>query len=200
MDENYDVERLIKAGIALLLGGCAGSYFAETTCHFVSIKKYIGYYAEPFHLHAGMYEYTSLDSAFTGHEFCLPYDDYYSSSEPIIPQIAGKIAIVFGAIASLVLWIFLIIMKTNKFFWYLGIFCAVTAALAQLATFYFFFDDVCSEEFCSIGPGSFMAAVAVLCYALVAREMYHNSPLPRQGGKEALVKDEESSYNAPSLV
>ena len=199
MCENYDVERLIKAGVILLLGGCISSYFAQSTCHFASIMKYIGYYGEPFHLHAGMYEYTSLDSAFTGHAFCLPYDEYYSSTQPIISQIAGKVAIVCGSIASLMLWFYLIFMRTNRICWNLGIFCAAVASVAQLTTFHFFFDDVCAEEMCTIGPGSFMSGVAVMCYIMVAREMYRNRPLSQRRMKKSLGQD-ESSYSAPNLV
>lgn len=198
-DKNYDPERLIKAGVALLLCGCIGSIFAESTCHFATIKKYIGYYSEAFHLHVGMYEYTSMDSAFTGHDFCLPYDEYYSSTEPIISQIAGKIAIGFGSAASLILWFYLILMKTNRIFWNLAIFCAGTASIAQLATFHFFFDEVCANEMCTIGPGSLMSAVATICYVFVAREMYRNCPLSRHRMAKPIVQ-EEGSYSAPNLV
>ena len=201
MDKNFDIDRLIKAGVALLLGGCLSSYFAETTCHFASIEKSIGYYSEAFHLHAGMYEYTSLDSVFTGHAFCLPYDDYYSSTEPIISQIAGKIAIAFGSIAALVMWFYLIFMRSNRCFWNLGILCAALAAIAQLGTFHFFFDDVCAEEICRIGPGSFMAGVAFVCYTLVAREMYRNCPVMQPRLEKTLIQEEHgNSYTAPELV
>ena len=201
MDENFDIDRLIKAGVAILLGGCISSYFAETTCHFASVEKSIGYYSEVFHLHAGMYEYTSLDSVFTGHAFCLPYDDYYSSTEPIIPQIAGKIAIACGSIAALVMWFYLIFMRSNRFFWSLGILSAALAAIAQLGTLYFFFDDVCAEEICRVGPGSFMAGVASLCYTLVSREMYRNCPVMQLRLEKTLIQDEhQNSYTAPELV
>lgn len=197
-----DVDQLIKVGVFLIVGGCIGSFYAETTCHFVSVQKSIGYYSQTFHLHAGMYEYTSLDSAFSGHAFCLPYDEYYSSAEPIIPRIGGAVALVTGGLVTLVLWFYLIFMMTNRFFWGFGIFSAWTAAISQLATFYFFFDDVCQDEICTIGPGSFMAVVAFVSYVLTARTMYRNYP-----GQNASIKIEDddddtdtSSYTAPTLV
>jgi hypothetical protein len=199
---NFDVELLIKAGVLLLIGGCVGSYYAETTCHFVSIKKHIGYYSEPFHLHAGMYEYTSLDSAFTGHAFCLPYDEYYSASEPTLPRMGGKVALIAGGIVSVILWFYLIFMRTISFLWNLGIFASSIAAIFQLSTFYFFFDDVCNNETCTIGPGSFMSFVACVIYTAVARIMHQNCPVPKQQlkkGKDGEY-DETSSYAAPAIV
>ncbi len=199
---NFDVELLIKAGVLLLLGGCVGSYYAETTCHFVSIRKHIGYYSEPFRLHAGMYEYTSLDSAFSGHAFCLPYDGYYSSSEPTLPRIGGKVALIAGGIVSVILWFYLIFMRTTSFLWNAGIFASSVAAIFQLSTFYFFFDDVCDNEMCEIGPGSFMSFVACVIYTVVARIMYQNCPVQKQHFKKGNdgEYDENSSYAAPTIV
>ena len=200
--ETYDVDLLIKVGVLLLVGGLIGSFYAETTCHFVSIREYIGYYEEPFHLHAGMYEYTSMDSVFTGHSFCLPYDGYYSASEPLFPRLAGAAALIAGASTSLILWTYLICMRTNLLLWKLGIFLVSSAALFQFSTFYFFFDDVCTDKACRLGPGAFMSLVAFTTYVLVAHTMSQNSPVSNDKSYKDNEHnaDEESYYAAPSIV
>lgn len=200
LDKSYDPTRLIKVGVLLLILGCLGSIYAENTCHFVSIKHYIGYYSEPFHLHAGMYEYTSMDSAFSGHAFCLPYDDYYSAPEPTIPRQGGAAAIIAGVSASIILWFYLITLRMNSFFWKAGIALASVAAVCQASTFYFFFDQVCAEEMCGIGPGSFMSFLAVLAYAGTAREMYQNSPIATPRLVKIYDREDDSSYTAPEMV
>ncbi len=190
-------------GVLLIVTGCVGSIYAERTCHFVSILKSIGYYAEPFHLHAGMYEYTSLDSAFSGHAFCLPYDTYYSAAEPVIPRTAGTAAILSGVLCAFILWFYLIMLKTNTFFWNLGIFSAVVACISQASTFYFFFDDVCAEEVCRIGPGSFMSALACFTYAAVAYEMNRNRPTNTRRMSTKFYENtanQSSSYTAPTII
>ena len=199
MDSNFDMERLIKVGVLLLVGGLIGSFYSDHTCHFVSIKKYIGYYAEPFHLHAGMYEYTSMDSAFSGHSFCIPYDGYYSASEPTFPRKAGSVSLVFGFLVSLILWSYLIFLRTNSIVWNLGIYLAALAAVCQTCTYYFFFDDVCANEMCRIGPGAFMSAIAAFSYGFVAREMYRNSPIQTTNGAHK-YEPEDSNYIAPNFV
>jgi len=203
VEKTVDVTQLIKIGVLLIVTGCIGSIYAERTCHFASILKYIGYYAEPFHLHAGMYEYTSLDSVFTGHAFCLPYDNYYSASEPILPRVGGAVAIFAGVSSAFILWFYLIMLRTNTFLWNLGIYLAIVACICQASTFYFFFDEVCAEEVCRIGPGSFMSALALFTYATAAYTMHKNRPTNTRGQPTKLYESEtdvkSSSYTAPTI-
>ena len=203
LEKTVDITLLIEIGVLLIATGCIGSIYAERTCHFVSILKSIGYFAEPFHLHAGMYEYTSLDSAFAGHAFCLPYDNYYSAPEPVIPRFGGAAAIVAGVATAFILWFCPIMLKTNSYFWNLGIFLAFTASIFQASTFYFFFDEVCAAEVCRIGPGSFMSALAFFTYATVAYGMHRNRPTNTRRPSTKLYEnegDETSSYTAPAIV
>lgn len=202
-NEIYNIRLLIKTGVLLLVGGVLGSYYSNNTCHFVSIQKQIGYYSETFSLHAGMYEYTSLDSVFTGHAFCLPYDEYYSSSEPTLPRLGGDIAVITGSMVSLIVWFYLIFLKSNRLLWKLGIFISIFASICQLSTFYFFFDDVCRNELCTIGPGSFMSFVAFVTYAVTANIMYRNFPtqIPITKVLNSVEDvDKSDSYSAPVLV
>lgn len=212
-----DIGRLIVVGVAGAVGGVLLSHFALTTCDFVSIEVPVGYYNETLTAHAGMSEFSSLDSVIFGSSFgCISYEDqYYGQEAPEFAKIMSMLAMVFGSIATLIVWLYNFTSSTTVIAWTLARMSATAAALFQFGTLQFFYSQVCEDNACSIGTGSFFSFIAGCIYAYMAFEMGRNSPVQRMipgmckeliakgdthGDVDSLGKEKDSYYSAPELV
>jgi len=175
-----DIGRLIVVGVLGLVGGVMASFFALTTCEFVVIKKSVGYYGEYLYMHAGMSEFTSIDSAFQGHSTCMSYDnDYYEASGPAFAKASGTAALIFGLTSVTILWFFNLTSRTTEDAWNVATCLAGAAAFFQLCTLQFFFGTVCKESSCGLSTGSWVSLLSACSYAYMAFEMNRNTPVRR---------------------
>mmetsp|Transcript_9668 Transcript_9668/g.14487 ORF Transcript_9668/g.14487 Transcript_9668/m.14487 type:complete len:870 (-) Transcript_9668:84-2693(-) len=198
-----DIGRLIVVGVVSLVGGIFASIFVDITCNFVSIAKEVGYYGEILTVHAGMSQFTSIDSVFLGQSFCIAYDhEYYSKEAPSFARTSGALAAVAGLLASATVWHYVFTKGTSAPVWNFSICCAALAAIFQLGTFQFFFSSVCAEESCGFGAGSFMSLIATGVYVYTAFEMHRNSPVRAliDIDKDSLLSTSALSYAAPEMV
>lgn len=145
-------------------------------------------------MHLGLWTYSPIDSVFQGYSYCWPYDDSYTSREPVFPRITGLTAMISGSIALCVLWVYLILGVTNDFFWTGAVKAFTFTGICQLFTFSFFLDSVCSEATCYFGPGAFICLVCSIIWFILAYEMHNNAPvsallpfLPSQSTKNDLM-------------
>lgn len=212
-----DIGRLIVVGVVGIIGGVIQSVFALTTCQFVTINKKVGYYDEILVVHAGMSSFTPMDSVFQGHSSCISYNHrYYGQQAPVFAKANATLALICGALAVLVLWVYNLTTKTTSTIWNGAKGLAVAATVFQLLSFQFYVSAVCKDETCRIGTGSASSLVAACSYALMVFEMNRNCPVRRvipdmasalvqkkdmYGNRSSNVShDQGSFYSAPSLV
>lgn len=205
--EFIDVGRLIVVGVLGAAGGLVLSHFAQSTCDFASIQMPVGYYNETLTAHAGMNEFSSLDSVFYGTSYrCIPYDhNYYGQPGPEFARVMSLLALAAGVVATVIVWAFNFTSETTVTLWNSARVAACLASIFQFSTLQFYFSPVCEVNACGIGAGSFSSVIAGCVYAYMAFEMGRNSPVDRV--IPAFCKDsnkgedeEAPHYSAPELV
>jgi hypothetical protein len=137
----------------------------------------VGGNAEEFDLHYGMWKYTPLSSAFQGYSYCYKYDGQFTNDSPILPRIVGLVALVLGVYTLAVLWVYLVLGRTNFTHWNRAIYASVVSGIFQALTMVFFAGSVCRRNRCSVGPGAAVSIVSTLTWFVLAFEMHYNSPL-----------------------
>lgn len=173
-----DFGNLIATGVMGILCGLLVSTFSEVTCNFISIEKTIGNAGSTVYMHLGLIKFSSMDSIFTGNQFCVPYhNNYYYMKGPIFARHASELAILCGYCSVLTLWHYIFTKHTTEIWWKIGIYAAALASLFQLCTYQIFLSDICHDEKCYMGAGSFLSCVAVVSYGLVCYFMIKNSPV-----------------------
>ena len=90
------VVQLLAVGLVALLVALLGSFWVQSSCHFVSTTVEVGQNAQTFELHYGLWQYTPYDSAFRGYSYCSRYDDFFTSDSPLISRLAGCLSMVAG--------------------------------------------------------------------------------------------------------
>jgi hypothetical protein len=171
------VVQLLFFGLIGILLGYLGSFFVQSSCHFLNVSVVVGAGAEVFVLHYGLWKYTPIDSAYQGYSYCTEYDDEYTSDVPLIPRVAGICCMVSGAYALIVLWTYLIFGKATYKLWNWAIIMATLACLGQALTFSFITGSLCKRYQCSLGPGGYLSLFSSLGWFILAFEMYYNKPM-----------------------
>jgi hypothetical protein len=171
------VVQLLFFGLVGVLLGYLGSFFVQSSCHFLSATIVAEADAEVFVLHYGLWKYTPIDSAYQGYSYCTQYQDEYAADAPLIPRIAGICCMVSGAYALIVLWGYLILGRATYKLWNWAIAMAVLACVGQALTFSFLSGSLCKKYQCSIGPGGYLSFFCTIAWFVLAFEMYYNKPI-----------------------
>ena len=197
------VVQLLFFGLIGLLVGFLGSFYVQSSCHFINANVVVGANAEVFVLHYGIWKYTPIDSAFQGYPYCTEYDDEYTTDAPLIPRIAGFASMVTGLYAMSTLWFYLIFGRASYKYWSWAVGMAFLACVCQGLTFLFFSDDVCQRNTCYLGPGGYVGIASTFAWFLIAFEMYYNMPIsatmthidPGRNGASVLTNLELSDFS-----
>ena len=166
-----------QTGLIGLAFGFLGSFYVQSSCHFLTATVVVGGNAEEFDLHYGMWKYTPLNSAFQGYSYCYKYDGQFTTDTPILPRIVGLIALLMGVYALTVLWVYLVLGRTNFTHWNCAIYASIASGIFQALTMVFFAGSVCRRNSCSVGPGAAVSIVSTLTWFVLAFEMHYNSPM-----------------------
>lgn len=169
------VAQLLCFGLLGFSFGLLGSYFVQSSCHFVSAEVTVG--ESTFDLHYGMWKYSTLESSFQGFPFCTSYDTVYTYDAPLIPRICGVSAMILGSFSLANLWVYLILGQASRSAWLLAVVVSGLAGTCQGLTFLFFQGHVCQRNTCSFGPGASVSLVSTIVWFVLAFEMYYNTPL-----------------------
>ena len=171
------VVHLLFFGLLGILVGFLGSFYIQSTCHFINADVVVGANAEVFELHYGLWKYTPIDSAFQGYTYCTEYDDEYTSDAPLISRIAGVSSLVAGLYALMILWFYLIFGRASYKVWSWAIGLAAVACVSQGLTYLILIGDVCQRNVCSLGPGGYVGIASTVAWFLLSFEMYYNMPI-----------------------
>ena len=151
----------------------------------------VGNNSEEFDLHYGMWKYTPLSSVFRGYSYCYKYDVQYASITPHVPRIAGLIALLCGVYSLGVLWVYLVLGRTNSGHWNRAIYASILSGIFQALTMLFFANTVCRQNHCSVGPGAAVSIVSTVTWFFLAFEMHYNTPLSPNHGVEEIPSEED---------
>lgn len=171
---------LIFCGLFAIVTGVFGCMYAQFTCHFATGKAQAGEYQGEFYVKAGLWKYSPIESAFAGSSYCYSYTQGYGAMLEKISRFFGILALSAGTFSVVVLWAFLLTVRTNEFYWKLGVKSALAAGFFQCGTFFMFKSEHCAQVGCSMGPGSFVSFLAVITWFTMSYEMHHNSPISAQ--------------------
>jgi hypothetical protein len=171
------VVQLLLVGLFGLLVAFLGSFWVQSSCHFVSASVEVGQNSQVFELHYGLWKYTPIDSAFQGYSYCYQYDNTFTSDAPFIPRIASCIALFCGAFSLSVLWAYLIFGLGKQSVWNVAVFSAALSGALQLSTLSIFAGEVCQRDICTLGPAGILSVVASMVYFILAFEMHYNTPM-----------------------
>lgn len=171
------VVQLLLLGLVGIALGFFGSFYVLSSCHFLTKTASVGSDAQDFDLHYGLWKYSPIDSAFDGYSYCTAYDEEYTGSIPYVSRAGGVAALVFGALALLVLWYYLVSGRAKLAYWKWSVRFLVLAGFMQLATFWLFADDVCRDNSCSLGPGAIVSIIITIGWFCMAFEMHTNTPV-----------------------
>jgi hypothetical protein len=178
------VVQLLAVGLLSFAAGILGSVWAQGSCNFVTaVVEFVqdddastSYYSED--LHYGLWEYSpDGETAAQGGAYCSPYGSKNEGDIPIVPRVAGVVALVTGTLAIGVLWIYLIFGNAKISWWEFAIVSAVVAGVSQLSTLLFFAANVCQSNECSFGPGAIISIVSSIAFFTLAFEMQYNMPV-----------------------
>lgn len=201
------VVQLLAVGLVALLVALLGSFWVQSSCHFVSTTVEVGQNAQTFELHYGLWQYTPYDSAFRGYSYCSRYDDFFTSDSPLISRLAGCLSMVAGGIALFILWSYLIFGRGSQKVWNLAVICSALAGALQLSTLTFLTGTLCQGDYCTLGPAGFLSVVAGMVYFVLAFEMHYNSPWNTEvdPSQETTVemaegKGNSGDYEPPALI
>lgn len=168
---------LHTVGLIGVAFGFLGSFYVQSSCHFLTATVAVGGNAEEFELHYGLWKYTPLSSAFEGYSYCYKYDVEYTSDSPVLPRIFGIVAIFLGMYSLFVLWVYLVLGRTNFSHWKGAVYASAASGIFQSLTLLFFAGSVCDRNSCSIGPGAAVSIVSALTWFVLAFEMRYNTPI-----------------------
>jgi hypothetical protein len=170
------VVQLLIVGLVGLLLGLLGSFYVQSSCHFVSAKEE-GQNSQAFALHYGLWKYSPMESAFQGYSYCYGYDRVYNSDAPTFPRWVSVLALVGGSFSLGVLWFYLIVGRSNIIVWRLSVVSAGLSGLLQMCTLFFLVGDVCDRDACTLGPAGVLSVVASFIWFILGFEMHYNTPL-----------------------
>jgi hypothetical protein len=171
------VVQLLAVGLLALLVAFLGSFWVQSSCHFVSASVEVGENDQVFELHYGLWKYTPIDSAFRGYSYCYQYDDEYTGDAPMYSRWASCMALLGGAYSICVLWYYLIMGRGTRKMWMTASASAAVSGALQLCTLLIFAGPVCRRDECTLGPAGVLSVVASMVYFILAFEMYYNSPM-----------------------
>lgn len=175
--KRVSVVQLLGVGLLGLLVALLGSFWVQSSCHFVTARVTVGANEQIFKLHYGLWKYTPIESAFQGYTYCYKYDDDYTADSPVFSRVATCVAMLGGMFSLSVLWFYLIFGRGTRMFWDNAVKVAFISGGLQLSTLLIFFGPVCRRDACSIGPAGFLSACASIVYFILAFEMHYNSPI-----------------------
>lgn len=182
-----------STGLIGLAFGFLGSFYVQSSCHFITAAVVVGGKAEQFDLHYGMWKYTPLSSAFEGYSYCYKYDGRFTTDAPMVPRIAGLLALLMGVYALAVLWVYLVLGRTNCSHWTLAIYASSISGMFQALTMVFFAGSVCQRNRCSVGPGAAVSIVSTLTWFVLAFEMHYNAPI-------MMGREDDDDINSPDEI
>ena len=188
---SYGVFVFHSTGLLGLAFGFLGSFYVQSSCHFLTASVSVGDNSGEFDLHYGMWKYTPLSSVFRGYSYCYKYDVQYANNTPHIPRIAGLAALLCGAYSLGVLWVYLVLGRTNSGHWNRAIYASILAGVFQALTMLFFASIVCRQNHCSIGPGAAVSIVSTVTWFFLAFEMHYNTPLSPSHGLDEIPSEED---------
>lgn len=164
-------------GLIGLAFGFLGSFFVQSSCHFLTATVVVGGNAEQFDLHYGLWKYTPLSSAFEGYSYCYKYDGQFTSDSPTVPRIVGMAALFLGAYALAVLWVYLVLGRIDFAHWKRAVYSSAVSGIFQALTMVFFAGSICRRNSCSVGPGAAISILSTLTWFVLAFEMHYNTPI-----------------------
>jgi hypothetical protein len=176
---------LVVVGV---LAGLFPSLYAQWTCHFVTGGN-IDDDELTFILNFGLQEFTPIDSSVQGYTYyCLDYDSKYNYKAPIVPRVAGIVAIVLGTIALMVIAVFLLVSITHRILWTTSMWMLYVGSICQISTLSIFLLDICQDDIaCSMGPGAWATVVSSLSWFVLSLEMKANSALAQPVKSDGVV-------------
>lgn len=170
------VVQLLTVGLAAFLIAFLGGFWVQSSCYFVSAVVQVGQNAEIFHLRFGLWKYSPIDSAFQGYTYCSQYDGN-TADAPWFGRSASLIALIGGAYAICVLWVYLVLGRCRQHLWKAAVISAAVSGALQLSTLSIFAGAVCRQGECTLGPAGVLSIVASCVYFILAFEMHYNTPL-----------------------
>jgi hypothetical protein len=173
------VVQLLCVGLLGLLFGFLGSFYVQSSCHFISAQVDVGQNEKTFELHYGMWKYTPLESAFQDYAYCTGYDSQYTYDAPFIPRVAGVIALLLGGYSMTILWVYLIFGKASRRTWMGAVIVCALAGIFQGLTLMFYTGHVCQRDACTLGPGAVISALSAVFWIISSFEMYYNTPVTK---------------------
>ena len=173
------VVQLLCIGLLGLLFGFLGSFYVQSSCHFISAQVEVGQNEKTFELHYGLWKYTPLESAFQDYTYCTGYDSQYTYDAPFIPRVAGVIALLLGGYSMITLWVYLIFGKASRLTWMGAVIVGALAGIFQGLTLIFYTGHVCQRNECTLGPGAIISAVSAVFWFISSFEMYYNTPVTK---------------------
>jgi len=175
-DADYNLKRLIIFSVITLFGGFYGSFYAQTSCHFATISHNVGYYSSDFKSHIGMWQYSPINSIFSGSSYCASYGNSGTLNSPSSVRIIGLLALLCGTFTMVIIWCYLFFVRTTELLWTIAWHMALLAGLLQACTLLFFFESVCQINSCGIGPGAVASIIASLSWFSIVYGMTRTVP------------------------
>ena len=169
-----------QTGLLGIAFGFLGSFYVQSSCHFVTANVSVGDSGQRFDLYYGMWKYTPMGSVFQGYSYCYKYDDQFTDDTPIYARIVGLLALLTGALSLAILWVYLVLGRATQEYWTMAIYFSVAAGIFQALTLLFFVSSVCERNQCTIGPGAAVSIVSTITWFLLAFELHYNTPIPPQ--------------------
>jgi len=181
------VVQLLMFGLLGSLFGFFGSFYVQSTCHYVSANVEFVNNGNNFTLHYGLWKWSPIESAYQDYAYCVQYDDIeysdnYDVGDPDPPrwqQIFGICSIIMGSYALGVLWLYLICGKGTYQYWVLAVTLAFSAGICQIfiLTLEFFQNSICQEYGCLFGPGAYASIISSIGWFVLSYELYYNMPM-----------------------
>ncbi|GKY99960.1 hypothetical protein MPSEU_000949600 [Mayamaea pseudoterrestris] len=197
------VLQLLIIGWVGLVFGWLATFFSGTLCHFATAHYKNNYQLE---LHFGLWKYTPVDAVVMGSDYCIGYTRLDNESidvdndAPRLARIFNLSALTLGTMSIIVLWLYLIVGCFRPSLWRYGVWASWLAAVCQLTSVIAFFslESACHESNnCALGPGSCLALLSMLAWAMFGWEMLYNAPgsVSVCCGNERRNADDENEHN-----
>eukprot|EP00529_Nitzschia_sp_RCC80_P024866 CAMPEP_0113516990 /NCGR_PEP_ID=MMETSP0014_2-20120614/41943_1 /TAXON_ID=2857 /ORGANISM="Nitzschia sp." /LENGTH=533 /DNA_ID=CAMNT_0000414003 /DNA_START=20 /DNA_END=1621 /DNA_ORIENTATION=- /assembly_acc=CAM_ASM_000159 len=169
--------QLLSVGLASFLIAFMGGFWAQSSCYFVSSLVEVADNGGDFQMRFGMWKYSPVESISEGYSYCSPYATNMITSL-WLGRMSSLLALFGGLFSLIVLWIYLVLGRSNPRTWNWAILTAGSSGVLQLSTVLSVFTGpVCSENGCSPGPASFVSVIGGLMYFALAYEMHYNRPV-----------------------
>jgi hypothetical protein len=192
--------QLLSIGLASFLIAFMGGFWAQSSCYLVSSIVAVENSGDS-RMRFGIWKYSPVESISQGYSYCSPYD---SGNAPWLGRLTSLMALFGGLFSLLVLWIYLVLGRSDPRTWKWAIMTAATSGMLQLSTvFSVLMGPVCRQTGCSLGPACIVSIVGSLMYFMLAYEMLYNRPVCGDADEnidDGLFSSQHTGQRSQSLV